>query len=173
MTSSPELRYDRATIAFHWLTALLVAGLWVVGQTADWLPRGPLRGAYWSTHVVFGFALVAIVAARIVWRFTRGRRLPDAASGLLNTLAKAAHHALYILLAIVLVLGVANAFNRGFHLYDVVALPQIGDIGWKKPINFVHGWSAHILLMLAGVHGLAALWHHYALRDGVLRRMWT
>jgi cytochrome b561 len=28
------------------------------------------------------------------------------------------------------------------------------------------------LFALAGVHALAALWHHFIRRDGVLRRMW-
>ena len=173
MTSDPELHYDRGSIAFHWITALLVAGLWLVAETADWLPRGAARSAYWSTHAAVGFALVLIVLARIGWRVTRGRRLPDVASGLLDRLGKATHHLLYVLLLIVLILGVANAFNRGYHLYGVVTLPQIGDIGWKRTINRIHEWSAHGLLALAGVHALAALWHHYIRRDGVLRRMWA
>ena len=36
--------YDSATIRFHWTTAFLVVALWLVGQTADWFPRGPARG---------------------------------------------------------------------------------------------------------------------------------
>jgi len=28
-----------------------------------------------------------------------------------------------------------------------------------------------VLLILAGVHALAGLWHHYVRKDGVLRRM--
>ncbi len=35
--------YDRITIALHWSTAALVAVLWVIGQTADWIPDGPLN----------------------------------------------------------------------------------------------------------------------------------
>ncbi len=40
-----EATYDQATIRVHWTTAALVVALWMIGQTADWFPRGPLRGA--------------------------------------------------------------------------------------------------------------------------------
>jgi cytochrome b561 len=41
-----------------------------------------------------------------------------------------------------------------------------------KPTEDVHGYLAYALFALAGVHILAALWHHFVRRDGVLARMW-
>lgn len=38
--------YDRTTIALHWITALSVVVLWIIGQTADWIPDGPVNTAY-------------------------------------------------------------------------------------------------------------------------------
>ena len=35
----------------------------------------------------------------------------------------------------------------------------------------VHGWLGDAILWLAGLHALAALYHHYLLRDGVLSSM--
>lgn len=35
--------YDSRTIFLHWLTALLVVGLWIAGQTIDFFPRGTPR----------------------------------------------------------------------------------------------------------------------------------
>src|ERR1700677_3632827 len=57
--------YDGVTISLHWITALLVVVLWVIGQTADSLPKGALQSAYWSTHVVLGFTLVFVVLYRV------------------------------------------------------------------------------------------------------------
>jgi cytochrome b561 len=171
MTSSEELRYDRTTIALHWFTAALVASLWIIGQTSDWLPRGALRNTYWSAHVALGFALAAVVAWRIVWRGASGRRLPAAGSGVLRLAAETAHGALYVLLVIVIALGVVNAFVRGYNLFDLVHLPQIGDASLRRPITHWHGLAANILLGLALLHALAALSHHYVLKDAVLRRM--
>jgi cytochrome b561 len=110
----------------------LVVILWISGQTADWLPHGPLNVYYWSTHVVLGFALA---------------------------------------LVIVIGLGITNAFVRGYNLFDLVSVPQLGDKALRKPITHWHGLAANILLGLAGLHAAAALFHHYVLRDSVLGRM--
>jgi cytochrome b561 len=86
-------------------------------------------------------------------------------------LAKATHHGLYLLLLIVIVLGVVNAFVRGYNLFDLASLPQIGDRALRKPITNWHGLAANVLLGLAGLHAAAALFHHYVIRDSVLGRM--
>jgi cytochrome b561 len=164
-------RYDSTTIALHWFVAISVALLWVIGQTADWLPHGALNTACWSVHVVLGFVLAAAVIWRIVWRSGGGSRLPPADAGLLGLAAKGVHYLLYILLLIVLTLGVANAFLRGYNLFDLVSLPQIGDRALRRPVTNWHGLAANILLGVAFLHAMAALGHHYVMRDGVLRRM--
>jgi cytochrome b561 len=166
-----SVTYDRTTIILHWLTAAFVAVLWISGQTADWLPKGSLRTVYWSVHVVLGFSLAVVIAWRLIWRLTQGRSLPAADAGLLQLLAKAAHYGLYLLLLVVIALGVINAFVRGYNLFDLVSLPQLGDRALRKPITEWHGLGANILLGLAALHAVAALFHHYVLRDGVLRRM--
>ena len=40
------------------------------------------------------------------------------------------------------------------------------------PTEDIHGYLAYALFALAGVHALAALWHHFIQHDGVLKRMW-
>ena len=116
MIERSAVKYDMPTIVFHGVTAVLVIGLWVVGQTADWIPKGPGRVTVWSLHVVFGFTLAAVLIARVLWRATAGRRLPGLGAAWLRFLAKAGHYALYLVLAVVVALGVANAFVRGYHL---------------------------------------------------------
>lgn len=166
-----SLRYDGQTVALHWMTAALVVLLWVIGQTADWLPHGAFKTGYWSTHVVGGFLLTGVLARRLVWRATGGRRLPPAETGLLHVVAKATHYGLYVLLLAVVTLGIVNAFVRGYGLYGLVHLPQLGDREWRHAITDWHGLAANMLLALAGVHAGAALVHHYAWHDAVLRRM--
>lgn len=171
MIDGKNAKYDSATIFLHWITFLLVFALWVIGQTADWLPDGPGRTAYWSIHVIVGFALLALVIYRIGWRAMAGRRLPDADAGIFGVLGNAAPYALYLLLAIVLAFGVAAAFVRGFSFFGVVGLPQLGDAALKRPITQWHELSANVLMALVVLHSAAALVHHFAFRDGVLRRM--
>ncbi len=163
--------YDRTTIALHWTTAVSVAVLWIIGQTADWIPNGPVNTAYWSVHVVLGFVLAAILVWRLAWRASGGRRLPAADPGALQAFAKATHYLLYGLLLVVVILGIVNAFVRGYNLFDLVSLPQVGDRGLRRPITHWHGLAANILLGLAAFHAAAALVHHYLWHDGVLGRM--
>lgn len=163
--------YDRTTITLHWATAALVPILWVIGQTADWIPDGPINTAVWSVHVTLGFAIAGVLAARIAWRASNGRRLPAGDSGALQVLAKATHHLLYGLLIVVALSGVINAFVRGYDMFGLFNLPQVGDLAWRRPITQWHGLAANFLLGLALFHAAAALFHHYLWRDDVLGRM--
>ena len=163
--------YDRTTIVLHWTTALLVAVLWIIGQTADWIPDGPVNTDVWSVHVVLGFILAAILVWRLAWRNTAGRRLPAADTGALHVFAKTTHVLLYGILLTVVGLGIVNAFVRGYNLFDFVSLPQIGDRASRKAITQWHGLAANVLLGLALFHAAAALVHHYLWHDGTLRRM--
>ncbi len=54
-------RYDGGTIALHWLTAVLVLGLWLVGTfLEDLVPKGTLRSGIWSAHFDLGFVLTGL-----------------------------------------------------------------------------------------------------------------
>jgi cytochrome b561 len=163
--------YDAPTVILHWITAALVAVLWVTGQTTGFLPRGPWQQSAWSIHVLLGFALGGVLSARIIWRAGLGRDLPAADPGLLHVIAKVTHYLLYVLLVIVVSLGVANALVRGLTLFGTWHLPQVGDPGLRRTINGWHALAANGVFVLARIHAAAALTHYYLWRDGVLGRM--
>jgi cytochrome b561 len=169
--NASDPHYDRTTIVLHGLTAILVIVLWIIGQTGDWPPRGAVRTDYWSIHVALGFVLTIALIWRILWRGFGGRRLPASDSGVLYVLAEATHYALYGLLLVAVGLGVVNAFVRGYNLFDLLRLPQIGDAALRRPITHWHGLAANVLLVLAFLHAAAALLHYYGLKDRVLQRM--
>ena len=173
MTLSAQIptRYDPMTIRLHWATAILVVFLWVTGQTADFFPRGPVRNAEWSLHVVFGFLLGFVLIARLIWRLGRGQRIPPADVGIVGLAATATHVLLYALLVAAVTLGIANAFVRGMSLFGVWSLPQIGDPALRRDLTEWHELAANLTMILALVHAGAALAHHYLWHDGVLQRM--
>ena len=164
-------KYDRGTIVYHWATAVLVFGLWIMGKTSDLLPKGPLRQGYWSTHYLLGLALILVFLARVYWRLTSGRRLPDARVGPAELAAKAMHHLLYLLIAAALALGVYAALVRGASLYGLVAFPEIGPSEMRRPSHQWHELAANLVVILAIGHAVAAMWHQFWLRDGLLQRM--
>jgi cytochrome b561 len=168
-----ERRYDPTTIWLHWTTVILAVVLWVIGQTADLLPRGPLRSSGWSVHVILGCVLAFVLFTRIAWRAHFGRVLPPADEGVLHAVAKATHYTLYVLLAAVVVTGIANASYRGFNLFGVWSIPRFGsdDAAMRRSINGWHELAANLTLSVAFFHAAAALIHQYVWRDRLIDRI--
>jgi cytochrome b561 len=165
--------FDRTSIWLHWLTALLVAALWTIGQTAEWFARGSTgRFAMWSSHFTLGALLALIYIVRVIWKLSRGRRLPGVGSPWLVKLAAAGHGLLYVGLAVVISLGISAAVSRGSSVWGLFHYPKLIDDEWREPLSDWHGLAANILLGVAGAHALIALVHQYVWRDGVLTRMW-
>ncbi|MEP7099146.1 MAG: cytochrome b/b6 domain-containing protein [Burkholderiales bacterium] len=173
LDASAPLRYDRRTLALHWLTAALVIGLWCVGQTIDFFPKGAPRTTVRSLHITFGALLGLVLAYRIWWRASGGLHLPPAGAGALDTLASLAHKLLYLLLIATVLLGIANTWVRGDTLFSVLRIPAFdpGNADLREQVEGWHGLSANILLCVAGLHAAAALLHHFVFKDDVLRRM--
>lgn len=170
---SDVVHYDRTTIWLHWTTVGLIVVLWAIGQTADLLPRGPIRSGAWSVHVLLGIVTALILVTRVAWRAQFGRVLPPADTGVLHAIAKATHYTLYVLLAVAVVLGMIDALYRGFNVFGVWPLPQIGagDAAMRRSINGWHELAANLLVAVAVLHGLAALLHQYVWRDHLVERM--
>jgi cytochrome b561 len=174
--AAENLRYDRVTIVLHWTTAILVVALYGLAQIWGFLHRGSApRNELIALHVSLGLLLTAVLALRIVWRLTAGRRLPPAAQGMLELAAAAAHYGLYLLLAVQAVLGWCLSWALeeplAFFSLFVIPSPVVFTTAQRQAILFLHDWIATIVIVLAGAHALAALFHRFVLRDGVLRRM--
>lgn len=169
---SESQHYDRRTIVLHWLTAALVVTLWGLAQVIDFFPNA-LRVYPRSAHILLGVALLMIYVMRVVWRTTNGRALPPADRGLRGLAAKAAHYGLYALVAAALLLGLSYEAVRADNILNLFRLPSVapGDKDLRNLLGDWHGTAANAVLILAGVHAAAALFHQYVLRDNLLRRM--
>lgn len=168
-------QYDSRTIAFHWISAILVIGLWTLGQCIDFFPRGTPRVMARSLHITFGVLLALLLLARLVWRFGgRGVKLEQATSGYLGSIAVGVHYLLYALMAAVVVIGMWCVWVRGDTLFNLFTVPAFDPANKQLREDAVdlHELAANILLFLAAFHAAAALWHHFVRKDNVLRRMW-
>jgi cytochrome b561 len=167
---APEAaHYDRTSIAFHWASAGLIGLNWLLGQTRSFFPAGDPRVAVLSTHMLIGLSIAAMLLARLAWRAGPGRRLA-AVPGLLGLAARAMHVTLYLMIGATVLAGASAGLSHGFHLYGASLLPRLRL--WPLPLlGHLHGKLADLLVLLAGLHALAALGHHVVLGDGVLLRM--
>ena len=167
------VQYDRTTILYHWLTAFLIAALWLIGQTRGYLPRGALRTDYLSLHMVLGVTLACALILRIVWRLTAGRRLPPADDGVLHLAARAVHGVLYLLMIGTVGLGITTAWQHGSNVFNLFSLPSFapGNRVLAHQLGSWHALAANTVMVVAGLHAAAGIGHHLLMRDNVLRRM--
>ena len=171
----PIQRYGMGAIAFHWSMFVLVVIVGVLGLLHDSWPRA--TQSFWiNIHALIGLLVWFLVIARFWWR---GRHappvLPEQAGVFAKRFSSPVHLALYALMFVIPIFGFVTFVYHGrifdFGLFDL-------NFGIKKdprifePTEDIHGYLAYALFALAGLHALAALWHQFALRDGVLRRMW-
>lgn len=169
--------YSATQMGLHWSIFLLVALLYALTYGEDFFPRGdPGRDTVWWLHISFGLLLGALVIWRIAMRLALGAPgLPADMNRLERGLAKGVHGLLYLLLIVLPVLGVTLTWLRGdalsfFSLFTIPS-PVVPDKELAHSVKELHELAANAILIVAGLHAAAALWHHYVRRDDVLRRM--
>jgi cytochrome b561 len=173
LIAEPTARYDRTSIVLHWTTAALILLLWGIAQVIDLFPRGTPRVMARSVHILLGVVLAIVIVTRIVWRFRSGRRLPLATPGVMGYAAVIVHYGLYVLVAAVVVFGFLNVWVRGDAIFGAFSVPKLApdNTGLRNTVGELHEVTANAVLILAGLHAAAAMFHHFVLRDEVLRRM--
>ena len=154
--------YGWVSIALHWLAALLVVTLWMVGQSIEFSdPRdAPSRRAL---HVSIGAIAWIWLAARIGWRWRHGHPRTAGLSAMSFAVARATHVLLLITIATMLVSGPLMVWAGGdaIEIFSAVLLPSPFSEGASLAAlaRRVHGLSATVLVLLSIVHVSGALFH--------------
>lgn len=180
-TQPVRKRYDAFALTLHWITAFSVIFLFASAHIWEVLERGtPLRKGLQSLHISCGILLAAVMIVRPLWRIISQRSPryampPVAASRPSRMLAHLVHGMLYLLLLTQVVLGFLFrwAQQEPFRFFGLFDIPQwyAVDPALRHTLAGLHNNVAWALILLAAAHALAALFHHYFLRDNVLRRM--
>lgn len=153
--------YSLLQISLHWIIATLVIFQLYFGESMthafDAAAEGTTASAFdtlfASLHYWFGIAILALVGFRLIVRITQG--VPPAAVSTprwSDLAARIAHGLFYFLL---------------------VAVPVTGLLGYyvEGPFGDIHAWAKPVFMGLISIHGLAALYHHFWVKDGTLSRM--
>lgn len=173
---STRFRYGAVAQVFHWLTAILVVAAYFMG------PGGSEQRVYSSaadftrqTHETLGVTVFALVLARLLWRWVDSAPDDPPMPPWMRYSAKLVHVALYILLITIPLSAIVGAWLEGhpltlWGLGNVgPMLPPLRDVGLS--VAALHVTLGNIVLWVAGLHAVAALFHHFFLRDHVLRSM--
>jgi len=166
--------YDRTAIALHWATALLVFANFALSQTWDWFAK-PTKGLMEDTHMSFGVLLTIVIVARLIWRWLPGHQVSSLEAGWVRLASKGTHYLLYLLIVAEAALGFAFRWGAGrpMAFFGTGIPPLIGEMArpLRRELREFHEWIGWAIIIIALLHALAALYHHYMLKDRVLVRM--
>ena len=173
---STPTRYGAVAQTFHWVVAALIVIQFVLAYTADDLPLGVHKLALLARHKSFGMTVLMLAILRLLWRLKNPPpELPTGMTPLERMLARATHVAFYVLLFAMPITGwlMSSAKNYSVSWFGLFTWPNL--IG-KNEAQFDFLRSTHHLLsdalfVIAVLHVLAALKHHFWNKDDVLLRM--
>ncbi|WP_313197070.1 cytochrome b [Rhizobium sp.] len=173
-------RYNFLTITLHWLIALLILGLIVLGFIMTRSSIDPaLQFSLFQWHKSFGMLALLLSLIRFAHSLFHVRAKPVAGmSGAEHLAARAMHHLLLLLAVIVPFAGwmIASVSTLeiptfAFDLFVIPHLPVEKSDAAEAWWTTAHAVLAYFVLALVALHAGAALYHHYARRDAVLIRM--
>lgn len=175
MLKNTKQGYGLIAIFFHWVSVILVLGLFGVGwwmvelnYYSEWYRTAP----HWHKSIGLLFAL--FVVFRLVWKSVNTSPQPLGTSTEQRA-ARFAHILLYLLMLSLFVSGylISTADGRGIDVFDWFTVPAMGEfIEQQEDIaGWIHEYLAYSLIGLVLLHAAAALKHHFIDKDAVLRRM--
>ena len=175
LKNTPE-RFGLVSISVHWLSAVVIFGLFGVGYWmvdlsyySDWYRTAP------HYHQSVGLLLLLLSLFRILWKFISPNPELIANSETERMAAHAGHYVLYLLLLVILFSGylISTADGRGIDVFNWFTLPSLGELfsNQEDLAGDIHKYVAYALMGFVALHILAALKHHFINKDNTLRRM--
>lgn len=161
---------------FHWIMALILIGLVILGLTMVELPFGVQKLKLYRWHKEYGILILLLVTLRLLWRW--GNIVPLLPLHLpwwQKWAAHGVHYAFYALMFALPLTGWALSSAAGLPVsfFGLFVLPD-----WVKPnealritLSTVHRYFAYLFIAVLCAHVGAALIHHFYYKDNILRRM--
>lgn len=183
-----DSRWGAIAQTLHWVIAALVITQFTLAQLAE--NAGALKRehpaaaieqlALLARHKSVGITILMLAIVRLLWRTVSAvPPLPVSTPRWQAKLAHASHALFYVLLFALPITGwlMSSAANYPVSWFGLATLPNLvaPNHDLHETLEGVHVTLAWTLFVLAIVHVLAALKHHFFDHDEVLARMlpWT
>jgi cytochrome b561 len=174
---SSTQKYTLPARILHWLLAIGIVTAFTIAISLDDIPRGPEKLRYINYHKWVGITVLGLAALRLLWRL--GHRPPAMLAQMQaweKKVATVTHGLLYLLMFAVPLGGWLFSSAKGYPVV-YLGLVQLPDLIGKtskdvaEQIQQVHELGGWTVIILAGLHMLAGLKHHFLNKDDVLKRM--
>lgn len=171
-------RYDRTTIALHWVIGVALLAETAFGFLLDEIaPRGtPARSGVINLHKSFGIVLGLLIVARLAWRLAHA--VPPFPASMPRWRRRAAlfnHRLMYACMVVQPLSGyIASNFSKyGVKFFGAVWAPwgpeSAAIYGFFNGLHVAVSW---LFCALIAAHIAVALEHALVERDGVFSRIW-
>lgn len=169
-------RFGAVAQFFHWVTAVLVLVAFIYG------PGGSESRVYSAAadpgrriHETLGLCVFALSILRLLWRTFDHRPETELASPWMGIAATIVQWALFVLLLALPITAITGAWLEGHPLTVIAGVdipPMFGEAkSTGATIAWIHTWLGDAIMWIAGLHAVAALYHHFVLKDHVLKSM--
>ena len=168
-------RFGAVAQTLHWLVAALIVYQFILAERAESATLFQKLGIL-ATHKSVGLSVLALAVIRLIWRLYNVRPAsPATEPAVRRTLARLSHALLYGLLLALPISGwlMSSAANTPVSYFGRVTLPDLiapSEV-WAERLLDIHAALFWSLATVVAVHASAALYHHFVLRDDILRRM--
>jgi cytochrome b561 len=168
--------YGWISIIIHWLMAFAFIALFLLGQYMvdldyydAWYHRAP------EIHKSIGILLLITMLFRFFWN--KIQTVPESLSSSNKSefAARLTHNLFYLLVVMLFISGylISTAEGKGIDVFNWFTVPALMPEQSERAdlAGAIHELLATGFMLLVAIHALAALYHHFIVKDFTLKRM--
>ena len=164
-------KYNKGTIAIHWITTLLIIILFPLGKYMEGLQPIEKMGLI-KVHAILGIIVLILTIIRS-WLFFKKKRPEDLKTGskINDKLTVWIHNLFYFILFAIAFSGIATMVLGGYgdalqaNNFELIKEPS--EIPPLKP----HGIMATIMILLLVMHVVGVIKHYIFTKENTLKRI--
>ncbi len=171
-----EQRYGSVAQVLHWVMALLIIIMIVLGLYMVRLPINATKLKLYGYHKALGVLVLMLACLRLSWRLiNQNPRLPNEMPTWQKLAAHGVHYAFYFFMFALPLTGwmLSSASGLPVSFFGLFLLPDLisPNEHWRFLLQTAHQWLGYGLLLALCAHVGAALQHHFINKDDILKRM--
>lgn len=174
--SSTNYIYSTLYRRLHWSLALIFILLLILGQQFNFDISDSYRIHGLKAHSTFGTIALFIALGLIIKRFVLRHPIPSHKLSLIKIImARTVQICLYMLAIFIPISGAVCAMHSAYPVYlfgilDISHHLQSTEASFTY-FRIIHVWSTKTLMFLLLCHAGAAFYHHFIVKDKILKSM--
>ena len=170
-------RFGSLTKLLHWSIFLLFIVQYFLVYRRGYFPKdAPEKLQYILLHESIGACLLVLALLMITWHYVGTRPpMPNNMTTGHVMAARFIHFLLYFTMLFQPISGVVMSQMAGYHVgvFGLFELPTLfaKNEAVGKIVFTAHVWDSYVIIGLVSAHIIAALYHHFVVKDNILKRM--